>query len=93
MTGLNVIVIRAAIDPEVSGCRCFSGIGVVRHIIRPQDVRPIVNFHVAAQFIQIAIFFLLLRADRGRIAVLLRSLNRTRRFRVASEDFCSADCV
>src|ERR1700730_12595173 len=70
MTGLDVVVIRAAVEGKVAGGSGLAAVGVVGDFVSPQDVGAIVNFGVAAQLVDVAVFLLLKSADGGRIGVL-----------------------
>jgi hypothetical protein len=70
MTGLNVVVVRATVEPEMPGSRGLAGVRVVGDFVGPQDVGAVMDLGVAVQFVDIAVFFLLESADGSRILVL-----------------------
>ena len=63
VTGLDMVVVGAAIKGEVAGGRGFAAIGVVGHFIGAKDVSAIVNLRFVVQFVNFADFFLLDGAD------------------------------
>ena len=69
MAGPDVVVIRAAIESEMSSRRRLPRCRVVGHFIRAQDVGSVVNFGIAVELVNIAIFFLLIGADCCGVSV------------------------
>lgn len=81
MTGFDVIVVGASIQPEVSGSRGLASVRVIGGLIRAQRVIEIINFHIAVQLVNGSDFFLLDSAD-GRFPSLRRlGFRSTRSFR------------
>src|SRR5258707_2455098 len=70
MAGLDVVVVRAAVEGKLAGGSGLAAVGVVSDFVSPQDVCPIVDFGVAVQLVDVAVFFLLQGANGGRIGVL-----------------------
>ena len=64
MTGLDVLVVRAAVQHDVALQFGISHVRVVRDLIRVQDVGAIVNFHSAPQVVEGPILLLLHSPDR-----------------------------
>src|SRR5260370_22823976 len=65
VTGLDVLVVRAAVQRDVALQFAVSRIRVVGDLIRAQDVSAIVNFHLAPQVVDRPILLLLHRPDRN----------------------------
>ena len=59
MAGFDVLVVGTAIEHHVAFADGFAGIGVVGDFIRVKDVGAVVDFNVAAQFVDRAVLFLL----------------------------------
>lgn len=64
VAGANVVVVRAAIDSEVTRSGRFTAVLVVARFIGFQDVCAVVNFSVAMQFVNVSDLFLLDSADK-----------------------------
>ena len=76
VTGLNVVVIRSAVEADMASNGRFADIGIVGYFISAQNIIAVVNFRIAVQLVYIARFFLIDSANRGRIPVLSGSLQR-----------------
>ena len=61
--GLNMLVIRAALEDDVPFRRGRSAFRVIRHLIRRQNPRPVEDFGVPVQFVNDAVFLQLGRAN------------------------------
>ena len=57
MTGLDVVVVRAAIDSEMARGRGLAAVGVVGDFIGAQDIIAVVNFGIAVKFVDVADLF------------------------------------
>ena len=65
VTGLDVLVVRAAVQHDVALQFAISRVCLVRDLIRVQDVSAIVNFHSAPQVVDGPILLLFHRPDRN----------------------------
>src|SRR4029077_14800687 len=65
VTGLDVLIVRAAVQHNVALQIAVSRVRVVRDLIRIQDVRAIVNLHSAPQVVDRTILLLFPRPDRN----------------------------
>ena len=88
VTRFEVVVVRTAVEPEVSRSCGLAAVGVVGDLIGLQNIVAIVNFGVAVQFVDVAVFFLLVGADGGRIGILVRCLTSAGRARSGCLGFC-----
>src|SRR5882757_3133691 len=74
VAGLNMVVVRTAIKRDVAGGGGFSAVGVVGDFVGAEDVIAIVDFGVAVQFVDFAVFFLRGGADGGLVGFFVGSL-------------------
>jgi len=71
VAGFDVVVIWTSVECNVAGNRGLAAIGVVGRFVGSQDVIEVVNFGIAVQFVDVAVFFLLDGADDRRVVILL----------------------
>src|SRR5208282_3345491 len=76
VTGLYVLVVRAAVEHNVAVLFTISRVRVVGDLIRAQDVIAIIDFGFAAQVVNGAMFFLMDRPNRNRFFNLANAFRR-----------------
>src|SRR5208282_3648248 len=81
VTGLDVLVVWAAVQHHVAVFFAVSRVRVVGDLIRAQDVSAIVDFGLAAQVVNGTIFFLVDRPNRNRFFDSADRFRRKRRCR------------
>src|SRR5579859_6825680 len=77
VAGFDVIIVRAAVEREMSRGRCLTAVLVVGDLVGPQNVVAVVNLGISVQLVDVPVFFLVHRADRCHVLVLRGRLTRT----------------
>ncbi len=92
VAGLDVLVVRTAVERDVALQFAISGVRVVCDLIRIQGVSAIVNFHLSTQVVDRSILLLLHRPDRNLFLRLARRGQRLAGYYPRSEKQMTDEC-